>query len=412
MQNTFSFSKLLTGSVFSVLMIAFSTANAQLRASVAPTGANVVVTQSSAVFARYTLTSGAPLPSQATSALGEFVLLDPNDRTVRQVIATNNLSLSASIVPGQAGIAVETLLIPQDVAIRALKSGVDRFFYERIFTSNVDIDPDTARLTCRFGSSAFGLFSIGQVTLYFDNQRGEETVQQGATDLHAFAEVHYNGTGLFEATWEVSEPLQEGEAPLFRVVETVKTYLTYGDRILLRTPPVPGLPAQVRGQHFVRLRITSPPSGFNLPVITYFVTEPAQKATANQINLLGPFDNSSAVRAPALFSWSPAPKVVEYRFEILESDPRELPDKLNPATDPLRALESGAAYPALLPLLSTAETRRVFSAQTDLATTRFILTENHLKRLRFGQGYLWRVVGLDGEGEEVVSSPLRRISFF
>jgi hypothetical protein len=386
---------------------------AQLRATTTPTGANVVITQSSAVFVTFGLNPGA-IQQTATvrSLLGEFVLLDPDDRSVRQVIGTNNVALQTTIAPGQTGAAVETLLIPHDVAIRGLKSGLDRFFYERDFTSDVDGSTARARLTCRLGSSAFGLFSIGQVTLYFDNQRGEATVEQGTNDLHAFAEVHYNGTGLFEATWEVSEPAQEGQAPLVRAIETVKTYVTYGDRILLRTPAVPGLPTQIRGQHQVALRITSPPSGFSLPAVSYFVTEPVEAPQQQVINLLGPFDNASISQAPVVFSWSPAPRVVEYRFEILEDNPASLPNRFNASTDPLKALESGAAYPLLLPQFSISDSRNVFSAQTDLATTRFSLNENHLKRLQRSKSYLWRVVGLDVEGEIVARSAVRRVVFY
>jgi hypothetical protein len=113
-----------------------------------------------------------------------------------------------------------------------------------------------------------------------------------------------------------------------------------------------------------------------------------------------------------VFSWSPAPRVVEYRFEILEDNPASLPNRFNASTDPLKALEKGTAYPLLLPQFSTGESRSVFSAQTDLATTRFSLNENHLKRLQRGQSYLWRVVGLDVEGEIVARSAVRRVVFY
>jgi len=396
----------------SCLLLWCTSAHAQLQATTTPTGANVVITQSSAVFVTFGLIPGTiQQPATVRSPLGEFVILDPDDRSVRRVIGTNNVALQTTIAPNQTGSAVETLLIPHDVSIRGLKSGLDRFFYERIFTSDQG-GSALARLTCRLGSSAFGLFSIGQVTLYFDNQRGEATVEQGTNDLHAFAEVHYNGTGLFEATWEVSEPAQDGQEPLFRTIETIKTYVSYGDRILLRTPGVPGLPTQVRGQHQVALRISSPPSGFPLPVTSYFVTEPVESPAQQMINLLGPFDNASISQAPVVFSWSPTPRVVEYRFEILEDNPASLPNRFNSSTDPLKALERSTAYPLLLPQFSTGESRSVFSAQTDLATTRFNFNENHLKRLQRGESYLWRVVGLDVEGEVVARSALRRVVVF
>ncbi len=395
------------------LMLMLSSLRAQLQANVTPTGANVVITQSSAVFVTFGLNPGTiQQPATVRSQLGEFVVLDPDDGSVRRVIGTNNVALQTTIAPGQTGGAVETLLIPHDVSIRGLKSGLDRFFYERVFTSDADGSSALARLTCRLGSSAFGLFSIGQVTLYFDNQRGEATVEQGTNDLHAFAEVHYNGTGLFEATWEVSEPAQDDQEPLFRTIETIKTYLSYGDRILLRTPSVPGLPTQTRGQHQVALRITSPPSGFPLPVTSYFVTEPVESPAQQMINLLGPFDNASISQAPVIFSWSPMPGVVEYRFEILEDNPASLPNRFNASTDPLKALEKGTGYPLLLPQFSTGESRNVFSAQTDLATTRFNFNENHLKRLQRRESYLWRVLGLDAEGEIVARSTIRRIIFY
>jgi len=393
-------------------LLTASPSRAQLQTQISPTGANVVVTQSSAVFVSFTLRPGAiGAPTNVSSALGQFVVLSPSDRSVREVIGTNLVPLQTTIAPGQTGTAVETLLIPQDVSIRGLKSGLDRFFYERTFSSDVDGSSSVARLTCRLGSSAFGLFSIGQVTLYFDNERGEATVQQGSTDLHAFAEVHYNGTGLVEGTWEVSEPSPEGERT-FRVIETIKTYVTYGDRILLRTPAVPGLPAQVRGQHVVALRISSPPSGFPLPVVSYYVTEPVQPQAQRTIQLLGPFDNTSVQQPPITFSWQPVSQAVEYRFELLEGDPHGLPSKLNVATDPLRALEPASAYPILLPQFSTEKRLVAFSAQTDLATTRFLLNAKHLQRLRRGQAYLWRVVALDAEGETVAQSPVRRITLF
>jgi hypothetical protein len=370
---------------------------AQLVVTNSPTGAAVVLTQPSAVFVTWTVQSGDVTPTTAVSEEGLFV---SGPETLGRV----GTFLTTSVGTNGSGIATETLLIPPDVSNRALKRNVSTFFYQRTFHTTSNGASGQARLTCRLSTSAYGNFSIAAVTLFFENQRGEATFNQNDRQGRAFAEVHYNGTGLMKAVWEVQEPSNSD----FRVLQTVNYHLTFGDRIVFETPSVPGLPTIATGRHTLRFRILDPVSGFALPVITYFVqAAPQNEPNTSAITLKSPaFSAHLAGSEP--FGWSGKVNGTLVKFSVYEKTSVDQILPVSPSVEPLPGSNKLSGSKILqssdLVLVRGAE---IFSAALPAGSTSFTAKAEQLKRLHSGAWYVWQVQTLDASGKVIAESELR-----
>src|SRR5262249_171944 len=140
------------------------------------------------------------------------------------------------------------------------------------------------------------------VTLFFENQRGETTFVQNDPEAHAYAEMHYNGTGLIKAQWEALEPSSSD----FRILQQVNFNIAYGDRIVFRRPAVPPLPTVVSVFYQLRFRIIEPVYGFELPVITYYVVPPSSSNNEVEGELLKQVRpaNNTEINSETGFEWS------------------------------------------------------------------------------------------------------------
>lgn len=371
------------------VMTCAGTALAQLRVSNIPTGAAVVITQSSAVAVTWSVAGTTP-GTTVVSEEGLFVL---NGETLGRV---NTFLTTAATTDGTA-VVTETLLIPPDVTNRAYQRKAGTFFYQRQFRSTSDGAAGESSLTCRVSTSAYGNFSIAGVTLYFENERGEVTFEQNDPHAHAFAEIHYNGSGLLKGTWEVQEP----NNPQFRVLQQVNYHLAYGDRIVFQSPQVPPLPTVVTGRHILRFNITQPVSGFPLPVVSYFVkVKPADEKATPKLISESPLANT-IIGTDTIFHWRGSiGGATLLKFSVSErSSLGDIPEvspsvESLPQSNPLAG--SRILQPAELVFLKGVE---VFSAALPAGADHYAIKGEQLQRLRAGKTYLWQVQALDSTGK-------------
>jgi|GEM_PF-5696712 len=371
-------------------------AHAQLQVSNSPTGAAVVITQPSAVLVTWSVRSGEPNPTTIVSEEGLFVLGST-------VLGQVNTSLTASVDSNGAAAVNETLLIPPDVSNRALKMNAPTFFYKRTFRSTSTGATGQSALTCRLSTSAYGNFSIAAVTLFFENERGEATFQQNDPRARASVEVRYNGTGLLKAAWEVQEP----NSSQYRVLQQINYNLTYGDRIVFYTPPVPPLPTVITGRYFLRLRIDEPVSGFELPQATYFVRPPIGANDEARIKLASPLQGAR-INETTTFQWNGKARGALLRFSIYERANFNSILSTTASTEPLSNSEelSGSKTlqnPDVFPIKGV----EVFSASLPAESTRYDLKQDQWRRLKPATWYVWQVQSLDEAGKVVSETDLR-----
>ncbi|MDP2156423.1 MAG: hypothetical protein Q8K68_01780 [Nitrospirota bacterium] len=143
-------------------------------------------------------------------------------------------------------------------------------------------------------------FTADRITLYFNNNRPETTVDRNTKNLQAFADIRYSGTGLLEGDWKVDG----------RVISHISLHVTGNNRIVtIRTPEGSPLPTFAEGTHIVQFIMTSPRAALSFPSIVYFVTP---KEAPFEIKLILPTDNSSLPSAKAAFSWEAMKKPAQY----------------------------------------------------------------------------------------------------
>jgi hypothetical protein len=118
-------------------------------------------------------------------------------------------------------------------------------------------------------------FQISFIQLRFDDGKAYKVVPQDFRPLVAYADIKYEGTGLFQANW-----LVDGQP-----FGTATKAMPFADFAVIDSGKIPGLPTQMLGMHEVSLRIFQPQANFVIPVIRYFVSAGAvpelQRAEVN-----------------------------------------------------------------------------------------------------------------------------------
>ena len=107
-------------------------------------------------------------------------------------------------------------------------------------------------------------FRIFVLQLRFADGLGYKTVNQGERGLAAFADIKYEGTGLFEAQWTV-------DGMPFRLVTQMMPFASATTVDSGGIGRIPGLPTTAPGIHEVGLRIIRPDIDFAVPVVRYYV---------------------------------------------------------------------------------------------------------------------------------------------
>jgi hypothetical protein len=109
-------------------------------------------------------------------------------------------------------------------------------------------------------------FHISFLQLRFADGLAYKVVPRDAAGLLAYADIKYEGTGLFQAQW-----LLDGMP--FRALSQV---LSFAEASTLDSGRIPALPTQMTGMHEVSLRILAPETSLTMPVIRYFVSADAE----------------------------------------------------------------------------------------------------------------------------------------
>ena len=122
-------------------------------------------------------------------------------------------------------------------------------------------DPTIVPITIREETGPRAPFRIFVLQMRFEDGLAYKIVGQGAVGLTAFADIKYEGTGMFDAQWTV-------DGMPFRPVTRV---LPFAQSTTIDTGRVPALPTTSPGLHEVGLRIARPDVEFNVPVIRYYV---------------------------------------------------------------------------------------------------------------------------------------------
>lgn len=360
---------------------------APLQVAVTPATANAAVGQASTVSVTWQVSGSSQAGAPVSSPRGEFLAHGPGG----QLLGVHERSLQSPTHDAGGGFTAmlpETIEVPVQVVLRAQQLNANRIAYRRTFISGT-AQPETATLLLNLAGSLGGPFGLSGVALRFGDGARQSVVAPGST-LVAFAEVVHTGTGRLEAEWEIAEPSSTRGTPIFRSLSLIRRQLAgSGSGTLLRSPP---LPTGAEGAYLVRLRVTRPDTGFDPPVMRYFVN-PAHDAQPEPapIVTLGPA--AGAAHVPGMrFSWQPLAGASVYRVEFH-------------AGDASAADLAGSGVPefgarAAEPLSGIAVDANV----TDTELSRLALS--HLPP---GRTYWWRVIAYDELGRVVGKGELRRL---
>jgi hypothetical protein len=260
------------------------------------------------------------------------------------------------------GTVSEQLVISETILQRAERLGISRIQYRRVFTSPNDVPDQIATFQIAVTTAGGGPLQMTSIRLYFENNLGNITIKRNTTDLLVRADLQYTGAGFLRAYW-----LVDG-----RILSYVNQYLSSGNRITLRTPPVPGLPTFREGSHTVRLVIQQPDQNIPFPKAIYYVTTD-KTPSMTPINLAEPGRTTVKAYAPFRVAWNPAPGLATYLVEFFLKE----------------------------------EDRPVFSAYV-ADKSDYLLPEPALRHYFIpGKSYSWQVKGFDEENNLVGESDRR-----
>jgi hypothetical protein len=129
--------------------------------------------------------------------------------------------------------------------------------------------PTTLTLEVNVATGPLAAFQVFFLQLRFDDGKAYKVVPKDFPTLTAYADLKYEGTGLFRAQWMVDgTPFRiVTKALTFAAETTVDTSVVPG-----QSDRLPGLPTNLPGMHEVTLRIFEPAPDFIVPVIRYFVS--------------------------------------------------------------------------------------------------------------------------------------------
>ncbi|NOZ10510.1 MAG: hypothetical protein GXP09_05685 [Gammaproteobacteria bacterium] len=209
----------------------------------------------------------------------------------------------------------ERVPIPTSVIFAAQAAGVDEIFYTRIFSDGVTTVEGIKVFKITSGAAAS--FSLGRVGLQFEDGSVQEVADKGAT-IKALAEVTYAGRGLLEARWEVALPTSTAGRPVFRTLRLVRDYLSGPDQTDILSP---ALPTRMPGLYIVRLRISKPFIGKEMPELRYYITPTEQPAgPPKSMTVISPVTGAT-LALDTRFEWQRIKGAKTYHIEFFASPP-------------------------------------------------------------------------------------------
>lgn len=333
----------------------------------------------------FTLTTGTTIPPQG----GPQSLATP--------IATGGGFLSVISPPIGIFFAPESITVPAAAYDAARQNNLTTIYYARRFTTTEGTTVYAfLQINLTFPASNPGAaLNISRVALRFSDNTSVKVIQPD-THIMAVADISYTGSGLFDAMWEIAEPVSTMGQPMFVPMQPVRQFLVAGGRVYLQTPV---LPTQKQGLHILRLRICSPvlPSNFGELVGTCRVPATLQYSVNTQgdisslptlppVRINAPPDNA-LLAIDTRFEWQPVKSAHAYQLELFLPEQAGL--KPDDAAITKRAPASGMMVPAKRNSLTLGELSR--------------------NKLRPNTTYYWRVIAIGNSGQILSSSALREI---
>ncbi len=401
-----------------ICLIASGVAQAQ-QIGVNPTGVNVNAHGATTVFLTY-----GPIKNYVAAEAcwsGELVSAAPHIGLKSDPAALFGClpARYEHTTPSAQSAYTDIMSIPPSVARRAYQaavSGADsRFFYVRRFVSTAGGPDQFVAVTCRLtGGGARTPFSLTDFKLSFEVDTPVLMIRSGEQPPKIKAAITYTGTGRLKGRWEVVRPgdelpsdldlLTEATLPLEqRPTQRRYTQLT---RFNVFLPPVGSytlvgpdpslLPTAVEGPYLILLRVEASDdkeadsdltivgnlpevvhsgavAGFSLPPLRYFVGSGAAAATGSTISLNAPGDNEPlSFDKPVDFLWSDTASAAVYMLELVNDRETVLSALLPPGVTTYKA-------------------------------------PSWLEEKRGAGDLRWRVIALDGGGNEIGKSKWRTI---
>ncbi len=389
---------LLATVVLGLCLVAGPAWSAITAVSVAPASASIPLGQPASVTVVWTVTRDVATASTigtVTSSQGRFLASDSDLTllgTVSSVLSQPNV---ADLVPATI---VESVLVPQDVAQRALKLGASNLLYIRTFVDSLGGATRTASVTLNISSSATSGFGVTRMALSFDNGAPLRLLSR-REPLSAQAEINFTGTGLLQGEWEVAGPPSTSSEPFYRTLSQVRQYFAAGASQVLKSP---ALPTDSAGLYYVRFRITDPVPGFEIPVIRYFAGE-AGSGKGLPPRSLAVFEPapSALLASDTAFVWEAIQGARAYQLELY-STPRS-------ATPNLPELGSGDPAPSTTEVSAALARPPATGMLVPGKQTRTTISAAARQHLLPGHRYFWRVLAIGDSGTVIGASPVREL---
>ncbi|TQV75135.1 hypothetical protein FLL45_09360 [Aliikangiella marina] len=368
---------------------------AEVKATVTPSTTQLV--QDSVVPINVTWRYNTGPLGEGTTSSQQGIFINPNAREVLGVI---NTPLTRLTNANQFVSFPESIFVPASVIAQASDLGLKTIQYQRTF--NIGTDPasggaarvETDILTIQLKS--LSQLSIERIALRFDNDQIVRTIGKGEQS-RVIAQINYQQAGLLDAVWEVATPPSTSSRPFYRPIQNIRRYLGAGGNALVQSPV---LPAEIVGNHLVRLRVKQPQLRFSTTELRYVVTANSEKDLASlaKIRVMQPPENARLTSSTE-FQWQTIPGADAYQLEIFAASAFEIAEK-SPRYQEEIETTNRFQVPKGSPItgiLVPGETNRLSLSQ---------VSQQHLMGNR---EYLWRVIAISEKGNIIAVSPIRAI---
>jgi len=190
-----------------------------------------------------TATPAVPLPGQPVT----FLLIANPD-----AIGEVRWSFGDGTSIAAAKVGVTTYLAPGSYRVRAayLVAGNGQVPVQQV-----------AQMQIRVADAPGGAFGISLLRLRWEDGGIDASVPQDFSPLVAYLDFKFEGAGILQGQW-----LVDGIP-----VGTFTRQIAFASTVTVDSRDLPSLPTTEPGQHYVSLRLLSPPSQFPVPSIRYFV---------------------------------------------------------------------------------------------------------------------------------------------
>ncbi len=330
------------------LLVALAAAPAAALVTAAPPVVTVVPGRDAEVTVTWTF-EREPFDRLA-SAQGAFVV-----PFALQPLAYVRTSLEAKLTRG-GGKVTERLTVPPMLLEAMRARGLAQVTYVRLFGEA------EGTVVVQLGGAS-GKVTVERIELSFPGGAADATVPRRGTVPAAVATVRYQGTGTFEAAWELDGKVH---ARVSRAVDVLGA-------ARFEVPELPPLPADAVGPHRLRFVPGRTGRGVTVPELTYHVTGDAPEAAPAPLALLAPAPEAALPFEEVRLQWAASAAAV---FLV-----------------DLRDCDSGAA---------------LFSAYTKESSYR-LPAFGVSPYLVPGLVLCWRVVGFGEDGQAVAASEVRRL---